>query len=97
MWKQEFVETSRGRFEIFTKGIGEPLCVTHFYSEFNETGDYFAETFVSTNKVILVNLREAGNSEKATQPYELSLLESVFDLEAIRESLGFNKWGLLNL
>lgn len=43
--------------------------------------------------MILVNLREAGNSEKATYPYELSLLESVFDLEAIRESLGFNKWG----
>ncbi|MFD0051310.1 alpha/beta fold hydrolase [Actinomycetes bacterium NPDC127524] len=93
MWEQVFVETTRGRFEVFTQGEGEPICVTHFYSEFNESGDYFAETFISTNKVILVNLREAGNSEKSSQPYELSFLESVFDLEAIREALGFHKWG----
>ncbi|WP_419881610.1 alpha/beta fold hydrolase [Peribacillus sp. B-H-3] len=93
MWKQVFVETARGRFEIFTQGEGEPLCVTHFYSEFNETGDYFAETFIRTNKVILVNLREAGNSVKSSQPYDLSLLETVLDLEAIREALGLRKWG----
>jgi len=87
------VSTSRGEFEVFAKGIGEPLCVTHLYSEFNETGDYFAETFTKTNRVYLVNLREAGNSEKAQHPYELSMLESVFDLEAIRTALGFGQWG----
>lgn len=87
------VSTSRGEFEVFAKGIGEPLCVTHLYSEFNETGDYFAETFTETNRVYLVNLREAGNSEKAQHPYELSMLESVFDLEAIRTALGFGQWG----
>ncbi len=33
MGEQVFVETTRGRFEIFTQGEGEPLCVTHLYSE----------------------------------------------------------------
>ncbi|MGM7682989.1 alpha/beta fold hydrolase [Cytobacillus sp. Hm23] len=92
-WEREHLLTERGVFEIYKKGNGEPLCVTHHYSEFNETGDYFAETFTQFNKVILVNLREVGNSEKANEPYQLSLLETVFDLEAIRESLGFERWG----
>lgn len=92
-WKQILVETSRGTFEVFSKGEGEPLCVTHHYSEFNETGDYFAETFTKTNKVFLVNLREAGNSAKAVEPYQLSMLETIFDLEAVRDALGFKKWG----
>ncbi|MEZ2719490.1 alpha/beta fold hydrolase [Niallia circulans] len=93
-WPRKLLNTSRGKFEIFIKGQGEPLCITHHYAEFNETGDYFAESFVDTHKVFLVNLREAGSSDKATQPYELGLLESIFDLEAIREALGFKKWNL---
>ena len=92
-WERDLLKTSRGVFEIFVKGEGEPLCVTHLYSEFNQTGDYFAETFTKTNKVFLINLREAGNSEKAHEPYQLSFLETIFDIEAIREELGFNKWG----
>lgn len=63
-WDRILLNTSRGTFEIFVKGEGEPLCVTHHYSEFNETGDYFAETFTNSHKVYLVNLREAGKSEK---------------------------------
>ncbi|MDX8365234.1 alpha/beta fold hydrolase [Cytobacillus sp. IB215665] len=92
-WEREYLVTERGVFEIYKKSNGEPLCVTHHYSEFNETGDYFAETFTQFYKVILVNLREVGNSEKANEPYQLCLLETVFDLEAIRESLGFERWG----
>lgn len=91
-WKKELLTTERGIFEIFTKGTGSPLCVTHLYSEFNETGDYFADSFTDIHKVYLVNLREAGNSEKAHEPYQLSMLEAILDLEAIRQSLGFNRW-----
>ncbi|EDL64616.1 alpha/beta fold hydrolase [Bacillus sp. SG-1] len=91
-WERRIVETPRGSFEIFIGGEGDPLCVTHHYSVFNETGDYFAAEFTDTHKVILVNLREAGNSEKASEHYQLSLLETVFDLEAIRRSLGYKKW-----
>lgn len=45
MWDRVMVETTRGSFEVFTAGEGEPICVTHLYSEFNETGDHFAEKF----------------------------------------------------
>lgn len=92
-WNQKMITTARGEFEVFTKGDGAPLCVTHHYSEFNETGDSFADAFTETNQVFLINLREAGNSAKAVQPYQLSILETVLDLEAIREVLGFDKWG----
>ncbi|WP_404451388.1 alpha/beta hydrolase [Virgibacillus necropolis] len=91
-WKQELLVTKRGTFEIFTKGTGTPLCVTHLYSEFNETGDYFADSFTDGHTVYLINLREAGNSEKAHESYQLSMLETIFDLEAIREALGLRKW-----
>jgi proline iminopeptidase len=92
-WKRRILQTSRGQFEVFIKGEGEPLCVTHHYSEFNQSGDYFANTFTESHQVIIVNLRETGLSEKAFEPYQLSMLETIFDLEAIREKLGFNKWG----
>lgn len=91
-WKKEWLTTNRGTFEIFVKGTGSPMCVTHHYSEFNETGDYFADSFTQNHKVYLVNLREAGNSEKAHEPYQLSMLETVFDLEAVRVALGLSKW-----
>jgi proline iminopeptidase len=90
-WNQMLIDTPRGTFEVFCKGEGEPICVTHHYSEFNETGDYFAESFTRTHQVYLVNLREAGNSAKAEEPYHLSMLETIFDLEGIREALGFEK------
>jgi proline iminopeptidase len=92
-WNQMLIDTTRGTFEVFSKGEGEPICVTHHYSEFNETGDYFAESFTKTHQVYLVNLREAGNSSRAVEPYHLSMLETIFDLEGIREALGFEKWG----
>ena len=86
MWKQQMVNTKRGTFELFTKGSGEPLCITHHYSQFNETGDYFADVFTSTHRVLLINLRDAGNSAKANSEKELSMIETIHDLEAIREA-----------
>lgn len=92
MWKQEIIKTARGDFEIFCKGEGDPLCTTHLYSEFNELGDYFSSEFTDYFSVILVNLREAGHSCKAEKEDQLSMAESVYDLEAIREALGYEKW-----
>lgn len=91
-WEREFIQTSRGLFEVFVKGEGEPICVTHLYSEFNASGDYFADAFTDNHTVFLVNLKGAGRSETATNPYEYFMLDSVFDLEAIREELGIKKW-----
>ncbi|MEI4829646.1 alpha/beta hydrolase [Bacillus sp. FJAT-53711] len=92
MWKQQLIYTERGTFELFTKGHGEPLCVTHLYSQFNETGDYFADSFTSLHKVILINLKEAGNSVTACKEEELSMEETAEDLEAIREALNISSW-----
>lgn len=92
MWEQYLIETSRGTFEVFVKGSGTPLCITHNYSSFNASGDYFANVFIENHRVFLVNLRECGNSVKAQHSYQLGLLETVFDLEAIRVGLGFEKW-----
>lgn len=92
MWKQHLVDTVRGKFEIFVQGDGEPVCITHLYSEFNDVGNYFADAFVKNFKVYLVNLKDAGNSCKAKNEEELSMRESVKDLEAIREVLRLDKW-----
>lgn len=91
-WVQQIINTKRGNFEIFVKGSGKPICVTHHYSEFNSSGDYFADVFTEQNQVILVNLREAGKSAKAEEPYQLSMIEAVLDLEGIREALGLHSW-----
>ncbi|MGP4060331.1 alpha/beta fold hydrolase [Halobacillus sp. H74] len=91
-WTQQLIHTERGKFEVFVKGQGPPLAVTHLYSEFNETGDYFADCFTSTYKVYLINLRECGESEQAHSPHQLSLLETVLDLEAIRQTTGLERW-----
>lgn len=91
-WETKIIETSRGTFEVFVKGEGNPICVTHHYSEFNHTGDYFAESFRANNKVYLVNLKGAGNSSNPNEAHELSMVDAVYDLEAIREALGFSAW-----
>lgn len=86
------IKTKRGTFELFTKGNGEPLCITHHYSQFNETGDYFADVFTSTHRVFLINLRDACNSAKANSERELTMIETIHDLEAIREALQLPTW-----
>ncbi|MGE6547836.1 alpha/beta fold hydrolase [Bacillus mycoides] len=92
MWTQQMIHTKRGTFEIFTKGNGEPLCITHHYSQFNDTGDYFADVFTSTHRVFLINLRDAGNSVKANSEKELTMIETIHDLEAIRDALQLPSW-----
>lgn len=91
-WERLLLDTNRGSFEVFTAGRGDPMCVTHLYSEFNETGDNFAEKLTLERQVFLVNLKEAGNSTKVQSADELSMTEAVEDLEAIRSALGFQSW-----
>ncbi len=88
-WRNTFVRTPAGKFEVFVAGHGPPLCVTHNYSAFNETGDLFA---VPYRTVYLVNLRGAGYSPAGHGPDDLSMATAVQDLEAVRESLGFSQW-----
>ncbi|MGM0864168.1 MAG: alpha/beta fold hydrolase [Bacillota bacterium] len=97
MWKQKIIKTERGNFEIFEAGNGEPLCVTHLYSEFNERGYHFADRFVDDFKVYLVNLKETGNSTEINDEDELSMSETSKDLEALRSALGYVNWNFAGL
>lgn len=92
MWKQQLITTERGDFELFTKGSGQPLCVTHLYSEFNQNGNLFANTFTKGATVYLVNLRGCGNSSPQSEQYTLGMDDAVKDLESIRKSLSIKKW-----
>ena len=92
MWKQRFIETNRGTFELFEKGEGEPLAITHFYMAFNENGNWFANSFTKHYKVFLINVRGAGNSPAVTEDAQMSLTEIIQDLEAIRSALQIDKW-----
>lgn len=92
MWTQRFIETSRGTFEAFTKGEGEPICITHHYSEFNVNGNVFANPFTEHYQVFLVNLRGATNSAPSESEEDLSMEETVKDLEAIRLALNYDKF-----
>ncbi|WP_156830105.1 alpha/beta fold hydrolase [Paenibacillus sp. HW567] len=92
-WTQQMVTTARGSFELYVKGKGEPLCISHMYAEFSDSGNNFAEVFVKHRQVFLVNLKNSGNSSRVKHLRELSMNETVEDLESIREVLGFERWG----
>ncbi|MFT9819426.1 alpha/beta fold hydrolase [Lysinibacillus sp. NPDC056185] len=92
MWKQYLIETSRGRFEYFVRGEGEPLAITHLYMGFDERGHLFANPFTEQYKVYLINVRGAGNSADIEVDEQLSFTEIVKDLEAIREALKLKEW-----
>lgn len=91
-WEAKNVATTRGTFEVFMAGEGRPICVTHYYSAFTQRGNYFADMFLEFGKVILINLKECGNSERIVEEHELSMTESIEDLEALRTALGLSKW-----
>src|SRR5690625_7946101 len=92
MWEQLIVETERGQFEVFVSGSGEPLCVTHLYSEFNELGNYFADMFLDSFRVYLVNLKNTGKLSTTIHKDELSMKETVKELYAIRRALDLELW-----
>lgn len=93
MWEQQLIETENGVFEVFVAGEGEPLCVTHLYSEFNANGNRFANMFVPSYKVYLVNLRGCGNSTDDISKFNYGMNDSILDLESIRTSLKLERWG----
>ncbi|RDI41245.1 alpha/beta fold hydrolase [Falsibacillus pallidus] len=92
MWEKRMIETSRGTFELFTKGEGPPLCTTHLYSEFNEKGNLLASSLADHYTVYLVNLRGSGNSTGDTTRFSLGMTDAVGDLEAVRQALNIDQW-----
>ena len=93
MWERQLIDTKNGQFEVFVAGEGEPLCITHLYSEFNENGSVYASQFTPYRKVYLVNLRGCGQSTDEPVEENYSMQQSVSDLEAVRQALGIETWG----
>jgi len=92
MWEETLIDTKHGQFEVFKKGNGRPLCVTHLYSEYNKKGNLFANSFIDKYSVYLINLAGCGQSTTGNGENKYSMESSVKDLEAIREALGFKTW-----
>ncbi|WP_042478838.1 alpha/beta fold hydrolase [Bacillus ndiopicus] len=92
MWEKILIETTRGTFEVFKKGNGQPICVTHLYSEYDSRGNIFADLFTAHATVYLVNLRGCGNSTDDLSKFNYSMTHTVEDLEAVRLALGFEQW-----
>lgn len=92
MWQKNMIETARGTFEYFVCGQGEPMAITHLYSQYDERGNAFANPFTKYFTVYLINLRGVGTSDAAVDESQYSMLETVKDLEAMREAFGFNQW-----
>lgn len=95
MWQQKLIRTTRGAFEVFEKGSGEPIAITHLYSEFNQHGNSMAAPFAEFYRVYLVNLRGAGKSVGAAASEQLGMDETLKDLEALREALGYENGHLV--
>ncbi|WP_434120899.1 alpha/beta fold hydrolase [Salinicoccus roseus] len=92
MFQAALIDTERGQFELFKKGKGPPLAFTHLYSEFNEKGNIMSQALSEHYTVHVINLRGAGRSDDQTDEYTYSMDDAVHNLEAIRESLGFDEW-----
>lgn len=92
MFETKIVESTRGRFEVFTRGTGEPLIFTHLYSEFNSLGNLMSQQLSKLYKVYIINLRGAGKSDDQTEEYTYSMDDAIHDIEAVREALDIKQW-----
>ncbi|MCC4721855.1 alpha/beta fold hydrolase [Salinicoccus sp. RF5] len=92
MLRASLIDTERGQFELFKKGKGPPLTITHLYSEFNEKGRIMSQDLSEHYTVHVINLSGAGRSVDQTDEYTYSMDDAIHDLEAIRESLRFDEW-----
>ncbi|MCG1008940.1 alpha/beta hydrolase [Salinicoccus sp. ID82-1] len=92
MFESQVIDTSRGQFEVFKRGHGEPLAFTHLYSEFNQNGNTMARALAEHYTVYIINLRGAGCSDGLTEIYTYSMDDAVHDMESIREALDIKKW-----
>lgn len=93
MFETKLVETSRGTFEVFTRGEGAPLVYTHLYSEYNSLGNLMSQQLSEYYKVYIINLRGAGQSDDQTEEYTYSMDDAIRDIEAVREALNIEQWG----
>jgi proline iminopeptidase len=77
-------------------GKGEPLLIVHGGP--GASHDYFLPYLLPlarTNRVIFIDERGSGKSEKLEDPKDYTVENMVEDVEAVRDHLGLGKIGLL--
>ncbi|MEH7460083.1 alpha/beta hydrolase [Bacillus sp. JJ1127] len=91
--QREMSKTDRGEFEVFIGGKGtEPICIAHLYQEFLSGKEPYSAAIGEYYKVVLVNLKNTGSSTKVKSKKDLSMEETVKDLESIRKKLKYSNW-----
>jgi pimeloyl-ACP methyl ester carboxylesterase len=86
---QQFVDVEGARLEIFRGGEGHPIvCCQHPHSSNLERFQWYAEK----TEFIYVVVRGLGNSSPIRETRDLTYLQAAHDLEAVRRTLGIERW-----
>lgn len=87
--KQQFVDVEGATLEILRGGTGQPIiCCQHPHSSNLERFQWYAD---KTSFIYMV-VRGLGNSSRIRERRDLTYLQAVHDLEAVRKELGIQRW-----
>jgi len=87
--KQQFADVEGAKLEILRGGTGHPIvCCQHPHSSNLERFQWYAD---KTSFIYMV-VRGLGNSSPIREKRDLTYLQAVHDLEAVRKELGIERW-----
>lgn len=86
---QQLVDVDGATLEVFRGGAGHPIvCGQHPHSSNLERFEWYADR----TGFIYVVVRGLGNSSPIREARDLTYLQAVHDLEAVRRKLGIEQW-----
>lgn len=86
---QHFVDVNGATLETFRGGTGYPsICCQHPHSSNLERFQWYADR----TDFIYVVVRGLGNSSPIRETQDLTYMQAVHDLEAVRRKLGIERW-----
>jgi len=87
--EHQFVDLDNAYLEIFRGSLGDPIvCCQHPHSSNLRMFQWYAEK----TGFIYVSVRGMGNSSQVQEKSDLTYLQAVNDLEAVRRKLGIERW-----
>lgn len=86
---QQLIDVDGANLEVFRGGAGHPIvCCQHPHSSNLERFQWYAE---ETGFVYVV-VRGLGNSSPIRETRDITYLQAVHDLEAVRRTFGIERW-----
>jgi proline iminopeptidase len=86
---EQLIDVNDAMLEVFRGGAGYPaICCQHPHSSNLERFQWYAEK----TEFIYVVVRGLGNSSPIRETGDLTYLQAVHDLEAVRRKLGIKRW-----